>query len=403
MSATLERNSSITEIHVASSQLEVKIARSLAEVEEIREIWAAAKGHRDGNIDFCLNFVWTGREFVRPHVVVVYRQGRADAILVGRLENVRIETKIGYLRLPAVRTRLLNFAHGGLLGNDSEENVDEFVRASLAALQSGEADAILFDRIPVDSAMYHRASMGPSQLMRDHVIRSEPHSLMKLSQTMDQVFAAFSSGLRAEVRRKKRKIVADFGDRVKISCHHDESGLESVLAQVEEVAMKTYQRALGVGFENSDRMRQRLGLCAREGWLRVYLLAIDNKPCAFWIGTVYDGVFYSDYNGYDPVYRDYSLGTFLLMSMVEGFCQEGVRAVDFGFGQAEYKDRFSNERPMKAPVYIFSRGPTGLFVNGTRTIANSIDGTLRALLNRVKLLPKIKKIWRARSAKLNVS
>jgi hypothetical protein len=403
MSATLEQSSNFSGSRADSPALEVKIARSLAEVEEIREIWAAAKGHRDCDIDFCLNFVWSGREFIRPHVIVIYRHGRADAILVGRLENVRIRPKIGYFALPAVRARLLNIVYGGMLGECSEENSDEFVRGAIAALKRGEADAVLFDRIPVNSAMYQNALALPGVLMRDRVVRPEPHSSMTLPGTIDQVFTTLSSGLRAEVRRKKRKIVADFGDRAKISCYHDDSALDAVLPQVEEVAMKTYQRALGVGFENSDRMRQRLRLCAREGWLRVYLLTIDDKPCAFWIGTVYDGVFYSDYNGYDPGYRDYSLGTFLLMSMVQDFCQQGVRAVDFGFGQAEYKDRFSNERGIMAPIYIFSRAPRGLFLNGTRTIANAIDRTLRAMLNRANLLPKIKKVWRARSAKSNVS
>jgi GNAT acetyltransferase-like protein len=403
MSATSQQYLNLSDRLAAAPALEVKIARSLAEVEEIRESWTAAKGHRDGNIDFCLNFVWSGEEFVRPHVVVIYRQGRADAILVGRIENVRIRPKIGYFRLPAVRTRLLNFAHGGLLGNCSEENSEEFVKGAIAALQLGEADAVLFDRIPVASPTYQKASTMPGFLMRDRLIRSEPHSSMTLPNTLDQVFAAFSSGLRAEVRRKKRKIIADFGDRVKITCYIDESGLDGMLAQVEEVATKTYQRALGVGFEDSDRMRQRLRLCAREGWLRMYLLTVDNKPCAFWIGTVYDGVFYSDYNGYDPGYRDYSLGTFLLISMVEDFCKENVRAVDFGFGQAEYKDRFSNERAMKASVYIFSQGTKGLFLHGSRTIASSIDGALRAMLDRVDLLPRIKRIWRARSAKTKSS
>jgi CelD/BcsL family acetyltransferase involved in cellulose biosynthesis len=377
--------------------LEVKIVRSLAEVEAIREHWAAVKGHRDGNIDFCLNFVWRAPQFVRPHVVAIYRNGRPDAILVGRLENARIQPKIGYLRLPAVPTRLLNFAHGCLLGNCSGENADELVRAAVLALQSGEADAALFDRIPVGSEMYSHASTVPGWLMRDHVIRSEPHSSMALAPTIDQVFAAFSSGLRAEVRRKKRKIVADFGDHVKISCYFDESELEGVLPQVEEIAKKTYQRALRVGFENSEGMLQRLRLCARLGWLRVFLLTIENKPCAFWIGTVYDGAFYSDFNGYDPSYRDYSLGTFLLMSMIEDFCNAGVRAVDFGFGQAEYKDRFSNCRSTESSVYIFSTRLRGMELNTLRIIANSADRIARGTLGRTELLQKMKKLWRARS------
>jgi hypothetical protein len=222
---------------------------------------------------------------------------------------------------------------------------------------------------------------------------------MVLAENMDQVFSAFSSGLRAEVRRKKRKIVSDFGDRTRIQCFRDESDLENVIPQVEEVAKKTYQRGLGVGFENSPRLRQRLELCARQQWLRIYLLTIDGKPCAFWIGTVYNGTFYSDYNGYDPSFRDYSLGTFLLISMIEDFCTDRVGAIDFGFGQAEYKDRFSNCRATKASIFVFSPNLRGLRLNAVRTLTGSIDAALRRMLERTDMLPRIKKFWRSRSAK----
>src|ERR1035437_4668742 len=80
----------------SSSAVSVRIARSIGEVEAIREIWTAWKSHRDSDIDFCLEFVWSGEAFIRPHVIVIYRYGRPDAMLVGRLERARMNSKVGY-------------------------------------------------------------------------------------------------------------------------------------------------------------------------------------------------------------------------------------------------------------------------------------------------------------------
>src|SRR5208283_3583735 len=108
-----------------------------------------------------------------------------------------------------------------------------------------------------------------------------------------------------------------------------------------EVAKKTYQRGLRVGFADSAGVRKRLELCARKGWLRAYLLYLGDRPVAFWIGTLCGETFLSEYMSYDPELRQFSPGMVLIMRVIEGFCNKAngdiVKELDFGPGHAEYK------------------------------------------------------------------
>jgi hypothetical protein len=201
------------------------------------------------------------------------------------------------------------------------------------------------------------------------------------------------------VRRKKKKLLAEFGDKVEVRSYRQWEESERVIPSLEEVAKNTYQRGLGVGFHDTPEMRRRLRFCAQKQWLRIYVLAIDGKPRAFWLGTLSNRVFVSDYNAYDPKFRDYSVGTFLLAAVAENFCREGVKAIDFGFGEAEYKERFANRTQIESSVCIFAPKPKGVLLNAIRTSSFAVDTLTRKVLDRTKLLPRMKKIWRSRLAR----
>src|ERR1700733_6220874 len=71
----------------------VRVYQTIAELEEIRHIWASWKGYRDSDIDFYLEFIQTRKEVLRPHVVALYRNGVPEALLIGRLERTRMQFK----------------------------------------------------------------------------------------------------------------------------------------------------------------------------------------------------------------------------------------------------------------------------------------------------------------------
>ncbi|HZW93532.1 MAG TPA: GNAT family N-acetyltransferase [Candidatus Eremiobacteraceae bacterium] len=401
MSATSQQYLNLTDRLAASPALEVKIARSLAEVAEIREIWSSWPSHRDSDIDFCLGFVWADERVIRPHVILIYRDGRPEAMLVGRLEHTRLRSKIGYLNLAGISSRALIFAYGSLLGDASVQNCNDFMQSVLSALRDGEADLALFDHLRVGSFLHERALVASGVATRDHLATAETHFVMSLPGDIKDVYAGLSGNHRSDLKRKAKKLMADHQGSVKVLCYREPSELEGWMQQVEEIAKKTYQRGLGVGFQNDEETRRRLLLCAEKGWLRAYILHVGGTPCAFWIGTVYHGRFCSDYLAFDPAFSQYSPGTFLLMKVVEEFCAEGVKGIDFGFGEARYKEQFGNNPLTESSVFLFSPTPKGILLNATRTSAGLMDKAAKKLLEGTNLLPRIKKVWRARSSKLN--
>jgi len=137
---------------------------------------------------------------------------------------------------------------------------------------------------------------------------------------------------------------------------------------------------------------------AERGWLRGYVLYLGGKASAFWIGDINQSTFGSDYLGYDPDLGRHSPGMYLIMKVIEGFCdgsREGVNALDFGPGHAQYKEVLSNQEWRETCLYIFAPTIKGTCLNLVRTTIGGMDQIFKKALARTNLLQKVKKVWRA--------
>lgn len=132
------------------------------------------------------------------------------------------------------------------------------------------------------------------------------------------------------------------------------------------MARLTYQRRLGSGFVNDAAHQRRCRLVAQNGRLRGYVLYVDDRPKAFWCGTLYKGVFHLAWTGYDPEWKQYELGTVVFLKMVEGLCEEKIREIDFGLGAAFYKERFGDRSSEEASIRIYSPTIRGVVINCLR-------------------------------------
>jgi CelD/BcsL family acetyltransferase involved in cellulose biosynthesis len=195
-------------------------------------------------------------------------------------------------------------------------------------------------------------------------------------------------------------LLQDHSGNVRVKCFQRDSELPELFRDAEVIAQKTYQRGLGVGFEDSQAMRDRLGFEARRGGLRAYVLYVADRPSAFWIGTVYKRTFFSSFMGYDPSLARYSPGTFLLLQVIEGFCADNEREVttiDFGLGDAAYKQLLGDNEWQEASVYLFGPGLRSVAFNLVRTPVSLLDKVLRRALVRTNLLARVKHLWRQRA------
>jgi hypothetical protein len=72
---------------------------------------------------------------------------------------------------------------------------------------------------------------------------------------------------------------------------------ESCLSDIRRIDSATYQHRIGAGFDPA---------VARYPGFRAWLLYLDSRPVAFWVGSIYQGVFWALYTGYDAAYRHQS-------------------------------------------------------------------------------------------------
>jgi hypothetical protein len=380
------------------NQTEIRISRTLPEVEALRDTWMAWPGHRDSDIDVFLMIVQSLPEVVRPHVITLCRDGKPDSILVGRLEDRHLPFRVGYLSLLRPRVRSLTFVYGAIHGNTSTENTEILLRAVMDSLKHKEADVAMFEFVPLDTPLYQLALNVPNIISRDTLPAVQLHDTLTIPTNINEIYQRMSRERRKHIKANIRKIEALPTGPVSIVCYRKRSEFSDLFRDGEEIAKKTYQRGLGVGFSDDPTVRKRLGLGADKGWLRAYILYVGNRPCAFWIGMLYNGSFVSEYMGYDAEFRQYSPGMVLIMRVLEEFCSgatgDTVKELDFGLGHAEYKSVLCSKTWEEAIVFIFSPTARGLILKLLRTATRFLDAAARGVLASTDLLPPLKKAWR---------
>ena len=382
-----------------SSQAFVKTLRTTSELEDIREAWEAWPGNRDSEMESYLAFLQSNPSTVRPHVLVVYGERGPAAILVGRIDRGHIHCRLGYLRL-SLPAMILCFVYGALRGNPSKENSDLLMTEILRSLSQGEADVAYMNFLNEESDLCRLAMERPALLSRDFVRISQPHFAATLPAKVEEFYQRLSPKVRKNQKWQAKKLINHFSDGVRIHCYREVTDFDKMIQDVEQVAKKSYQRGLGVGFVDTPTMRNGLRRMAERGWLRAYVLYLEERPCAFWIGDINQGVFGSDYIGYDTEFGKYSPGMFLTTKVIEGFCdgnREGVTAVDFGPGNAQYKEVLSNQRWQETSVYVFAPSFKGISLNLIRSLIGRTDQTIKKALERMNLLQRVKKAWRDRA------
>jgi hypothetical protein len=377
----------------------IQVARTVQEVEAIRDIWTSWQWNPNADIDFYLQVLRSRPEILRPHVLVLYRDGLPVAMLVGRLVLGQVEARLGYARLFKTRARTLIFIQGGQAGDMSAENSEILISEIIRSLRDGEADLAEFRFVRTDSPFYRLLTQHPGFFTRDFFPQVQPHWSMKLPDRTEDVPTCTSAKERRQIRRHAKLLEASYSGNVRIEQFASGADLDRMCRDIEEVAKKTYQRGLGVGFFDSPETRGRLQFEAVRGWLRAYILYVADRPCAFWMGSLYGAVFYSGDVGYDPVYRKYELGKQVLMRVLEDLCQQGAKQMDFGLGDAEWKQRFGDTKWQESSARIFAPTAKGLGINVLRMPPIFADQVLRKTLEKTQIMARIKRMWRERTMK----
>lgn len=361
----------------------------------MRDMWEKMEPFPLASIDYCLTLVKLRQDERRaqPYVLLLLREGKPEVMLIGRTEDVPHHITIGGKRILTIKLRSLRIGIGGLVGNLSHANCVTLLSTLMASLKKGQADIAYFSEITTALSIFQLARTMPNILCRDYFPDIDLHYRMTLPDSIDDFYKARKK--RKHLKRIMRRLDEDFSGNSVVTCFREPQKVEQFCHDAEEISKKTYQYAFGGGFVHSfadDRERSALlTLLAEHGWLLAYILYIEGKPCAFEGGIVYNGIYYSDYCGYDYEYSAYEPGTILQIHIIDELCQDNeVEYIDFGWMDVAYKRRFCDLKWEEASFRIFRPAFKGVMLNTIRVL---LYGGQR-LTNKILTVLRLEEHWK---------
>jgi hypothetical protein len=319
----------------------VEVLRDVADMEMLRDFWLACNPPRDADPDFFRFLIETESQGDTSRILILGAGGDPKALLVGRLMRTRLPIKLGDFHIPSPELRMLVIS--GWLGEIDETRAALFVDSLRHLLANGEADAALLHYPELTSPLARQALAQPTYACRDHLIIRERRRIVDLPIGDKSFLASLSRNERHQQRKRDRKLAKDFTE-VRIDAFSSPEDIGKLMQYVETITQKSWQRGIGGGFAASDDMLARYEFLARVGWLRGFVLCLDDRPSAYWIGTLRNGIFDSDYLAFDPAYGEYSPGMYLTFRVIEILAKDGTgpaRQIDYGLGDHAYKQRLT--------------------------------------------------------------
>ena len=377
---------------------QLRVLRSIPELASVREAWLRLQGDQIvADPDF---FEASQRDpaVLRPHVVVLERDGEIEAILVARIEQLRLTSRLGYRIVFSPEVRSITVLNGGILGTVDEDTFRQMLACIRASLADGEADVAMFRYLPVDSPFYRIASTEVPFLGRQHFGDSEVRWELELPGSVDDILRLSSTKTRQRLMGYVRKLERTYEGRLAVRRYTQPDEIDDFFRDVESVAPMTYQHALGVALADTPAHRERTRLSLERGWFRGYVLTIDGRPCSFQYGELYRGRFRLGRPGYDPALSHLRIGTYVLLKAFDDLCQdETARIVDFGIGEADYKERFGTTSVREGNVIVYAPTFRGARLNLTRTALQTSIHAAKRIAGRGKLARSLKKRFRERA------
>jgi hypothetical protein len=379
---------------------DIVVAKTLDQAEAMRKVWqemqnSQASAAPNADLDRYRSVLESEEREIQPHVILIRSDGHPVAIVIGRIEKHELACRVGYKTIYKPSIRCLTVVYGGILGELDNTVSAMIVRELLSTLRRNEADMIYLSHIRVDSPVYNLARKMPGFVCRGHFPIIQNHWTMSVPENIEVFFQRCSKKHRGNLKRCVRKLEDEYPGQVKLISYHRDNEVEDAVRAASEISSKTYQHTLGKGLKGDPRTLLLLRSAARHGWLQADILFVRDRPCAFQFGLKYQGAYHLDQIGFDPAWNQFNVGTILFLKVLENLCNDPkVDTIDFGFGDAGYKQWYGDNCWQEALLYIFAPRLYPICVNMVQSIATSLYLGANYLARKVGFMGRAKRLWR---------
>lgn len=375
--------------------LHVRTIDDLAGIEAIRASWHALRARSEvsspnNNVDM---YVETVRSLPdsSPWIGVVSRAGQVCGLVIGRRTRRSPNLRVGYVRVPLPSLSSIEIVHGGMLHDGRQATVHELTRLLDRERRSGGAELIWVNKVDVSAASFESLSRLPLASVQ----RAELHWRLHLDpKGFDAILARVGRKRRYNLKRSRRLVDDEF-EAVHVEHVLTPEDVERAAPVMSSINGRSYQGALGVGFTDSTNARQRLHALAEAGVLRGYILHFDERPVAFQLGAIDECVFHLQATAFDPVVERFSPGTVLQLEVIRLMTESGVKAIDYGFGDAPYKRMLDAESTNEASIHLYGCNLRGRACATIDRAVSQGESLVRRALGRGGE-NRLRKSWRAK-------
>jgi len=173
--------------------------------------------------------------------------------------------------------------------------------------------------------------------------------------TWDSYLGTLGSAHRANVRRRLRAIDQQFRTRFELIA--TEPARKIALDALAGFHERRFQSRGGSTAFMTPAMRAFQDDATRRaldrGWLRMYVLRLNEDVAAVMYGFFYDRRFYFYNHGFDDRYSRHSIGLVLMALTIRAAIDEGAQAFDLLWGTEAYKSLWAREARMLRRIHLF--------------------------------------------------
>jgi hypothetical protein len=379
----------------AKSNYAIIVFRNIEKLKDIKDFWKGLTYYPYTDFDYFMQIIASNKEFVSPYIILVTFNDDPITLLIGRIKKTDIKIKIGYKNIHKVKTKILEVLYCGILGTQNLDVCNLLIDTIKKSLKAHEADLAYFKYLDVNSYIFNTAKRSAKGIIRDYFSLHNSHWILHLPESYDKFLEERSKSTKEFIRRYTSRLERRMGKRMSVIRYDKTGDLEKIMSEVEQIASKTYQRGLGIGFIDDEYTRNQFSFTLQNNWSVTWILYIDKKPCAFWTGLIYKDMFLSVATGYLTEYKSERLGTYLIVEMIKEFCSDNnLKILDFGFGDADYKKNYSTKNNIESSVYLYAPTLKSYYFNLTNTFSRLLIRGTKLLLRKFKFVRSVKNIWR---------
>jgi CelD/BcsL family acetyltransferase involved in cellulose biosynthesis len=372
--------------------LSVSVAASLEAVEQLRSTWESWAHHPETDFEYYLHRLKNDPTILSPCVLTVCQDSIPQAILVGQVRKRRLSATVSFVNISSPEARILEVVSGGRMGNESDIIDGLLAKQLWLAAKTQGVDALTFHRLSLQSELLRVLGRMGGIFSHQRVPDIFYYSILQLTASRGNRTLAFSGKNLRETRRKTRILQRACPEGFKFTCFSRPDELGQGIADASRVSATTWQYYLGQDFLSAAQTRNDLRFFASRSSLRVYVMYINNAPCAFLIGQLYKSRFYCMYAGYNPAFAKFSVGSLLTAWAMADLTTAGAQEVDLGEGGQEHNRRLGCRAEAEGTVHVYFPTLRGIRLNLFFALVQLVRAAGRKTITHLRL-DRLRKAW----------